>query len=246
MRPAQVAFETGPPHDGRSDGNGAAAHHHCSGRNQHARRRRFKLARGVWPAPKGLRRGAELKDSTGIQASPNGMPQLEIYVPKGPRWRASRESDAVRSADGSGHETPRAARRGRRIPGMHGTCVAVADLMRRDFSAARDADRTSHRNRCHLATRRRRGASLERFTNANPLRPAPGVKNAKPPRDASPFSRREGRRTAHLWQGSAIGTDLIAKPAKESTTILKKSVQAQISFESLDSARCGPQTWLYG
>jgi hypothetical protein len=37
--------------------------------------------------------------------------------------------------------------------------------------------------------------------------------------------------------GSAMSTDLIAKPAKESTTILKKTEQAQISFESLGRMR---------
>jgi hypothetical protein len=40
---------------------------------------------------------------------------------------------------------------------------------------------------------------------------------------------------------SAISTDLIAKPARKSTAILKKSVQAQMSFESFDSAGCGQQ-----
>ncbi len=139
------------------------------------------------------------------------------------QWGAPRESGAVcrgrsrRRRDASSPAGRLAT--GRRARDL---CRRRA-IMRRDLSAGvRGARRNSHRFRFQLAAERRRGASLERFTNAIPLRPAPCGSIAMRPRCGRPQFRRAQPPDGGPADRRAIRRALIAKRPRRSTAELKK------------------------
>ena len=161
-----------------------------------ARRRRFKMARGIVPAPKGLRRGAESKDSTGIQASPNWNASTRNLRTKVAQWGGPRAEEApcARPIETTS-ETRRARLGGSQLADEQGICAADVRFAPDVSAGVRGARRQLHRFRFKSAAERRRGASLERFTNAIPLRPAPCGSIAMRPRCGRPQFRRARRRT---------------------------------------------------
>ena len=112
-----------------------------------------------WPEEFGLRRkvcgGRRVE---GFDRNPGKSERnastRNLHTKRAPIGGPLRESDAAKSAEPIGaRDTAPVRAHGRRIPALMGlVSPSNADLMRRDFLTARDADRTSHRNRCHLAT----------------------------------------------------------------------------------------------
>jgi hypothetical protein len=169
-----------------------------------------------------LEGGAESKDSTGIQASPNGMPHQEICVPMRPANGGPRAVAAFGPELTAGiRSDARAAKAASQLAREQRLSGTAARSTRPGCACDRGARLRIENFAIASAAKKRRGASLERITNSRPLRPALGGL-ARFCHEVA--SRDRGKHLAGRSAGSQerICTDIIADHARRSTVILKK------------------------